>query len=104
MDQVDKYRKVILNKKIGVMVFMWVLIFGGFSTYMIEMSKLSVAGFKVTELERGIKSLEESNKKLTLKLADMKKMASIDEFSKSKNMVAIEKVDYINLTSSVAMR
>lgn len=104
MDQVEKYRKIILSKKIAVMIFMWVLIFVGFSTYMIGMSKLSVSGFKVSEVERDIKVLEDENKKLTLELSGIKKMTSIEEFSNTKKMTKVNKIDYIDLTSSVAMK
>jgi len=104
MDQVEKYRKIILSKKITVMVFMWILIFVGFSTYMISMGKLSVSGFKVSEVEKNIKILEEENKKLTLELSNVKQMASIEEFGVSKKMVKVNKIDYIDLVSSVAMK
>lgn len=104
MDQVEKYRKIILSKKVTVMAFMWVLIFVGFSTYMISMSKLSVSGFKVSEVEKNIKVLEEENKKLTLELSNIKKMATIEEFGASKKMIKVNKIDYIDLVSSVAMK
>ena len=63
MDQVEKYRKSILSNKIGIISFLWVLIFLGFFTYIFEISIISTKGFKVTELERAIKSAETTNKK-----------------------------------------
>ncbi len=104
MDQVEKYRKIILSKKVTVMVFMWVLIFIGFSTYMISMSKLSVSGFKISEVEKNIKTLEEENKKLTLELSNVTNMASIEQFGEAKKMVKVDKIDYIDSMPSVAMK
>ncbi len=104
MDQIEKYRKIILSKKITVMVFMWLLIFVGFTTYMIGMSKLSVSGFKVSEIEKNIKTLEDKNKKLTLKLSEIKKMTSIEEFSSVKKMTKVNNIEYIDLASNVAMK
>lgn len=104
MDQVEKYRKTILGKKIIVMVSMWVLILVGFSTYMIGMSKLSVSGFKISEAEKNIKNLQEENKKLAIELSEIKQMASIEEFGNSKKMVKVGNISYIELNSNVAMK
>lgn len=103
MDQIEKYRKIIIGKKITVMVFMWILIFAGFFTYIFKVNEISTKGFKVTELQKNVKNLEEENKKLTLELSEMKKMANLDSFSKDQKMVKVDKIDYLSTKSSVAI-
>jgi len=104
MDQIEKNRKSIINKKIKSIGFLCLLMTIGIFIYIFEITTISTKGFKITELEKNIKVLEDENKKLTLELANQRKMSKFEEYGKGKNMVKIETVKYITLTSNVAMK
>lgn len=104
MEQIEKYRKSVINKRITAVVILGALSVFAFVTYLQGTSKLSMSGFKVSEAERTVNELLEENKKLTLELSKIKNMASIEEYSVAKSMVKVEKVEYINTASNMAMK
>lgn len=104
MDQIEKNRKSIINKKIKSITFLCLLMTVGIFIYIFEITTISTKGFKITELEKTIKTLEDSNKRLTLSLANQRKMSKFEEYGIEKSMVKIDTVKYITLTSSVAMK
>lgn len=104
MDQVEKYRKSILNKKVKATVFTGFLILTGLFIYIFQITNISTKGFRITELERSIKTLEDENKKLTLELANSRKMSVIEEYGTANKMIKVSTVKYITLTSNVAMK
>ena len=105
MDQQSaQYKQIVINKQIRSISLTSLFIAIGFFIYIFQITSISTKGFVITELEKNIKILENENKSLTLELANAKKISNLEEYSKSRNMVGIDKINYITLTSNVAMK
>lgn len=101
--QVIQYKKN-LNKQVKALIVLGLSIIICFFIYISQIAIISSKGFIITELEKKMSTLEDQNKVLTLELTNVKEISNLEEYSKEKNMVNIDKINYISLTSNVAMK
>lgn len=72
--------------------------------YLAQANRIASRGYEIRELEEGLSRLEEENRKLELKAAELQSVKYIEEEVKHLNMVPIGKVVYITpLGSTVAL-
>lgn len=95
--------KTIKNKK-NLIVILSVLCLGLFFGRLVITNEVSIKYLEKANLENEIKEMEDIQKRLTVKLSDIKKIATIEEFGEEKNMVQIGYINYIVLNSNVAMK
>ncbi len=57
--------------------------------YFLQINSAAAKGFEIKDLEMKVEELRESNKKLELKSAELKSMASVKERIKDLNMVSV---------------
>jgi len=101
--QVIQYKKN-LNKRVKALIVLGLSIIICFFIYISQIAIISSKGFIITELEKKMSTLEDQNKVLTLELTNVKEISNLEEYSKEKKMVNIDKINYISLTSNVAMK
>ncbi|HQL11582.1 hypothetical protein KBH77_04345 [Patescibacteria group bacterium] len=101
--QVIQYKKN-LNKQVKALIVLGLSIIICFFIYISQIAIISSKGFIITELEKKMSTLEDQNKVLTLELTNVKEISNLEEYSKEKKMVNIDKINYISLTSNVAMK
>lgn len=104
MEQIEKTRKHNLRKRVSLVVVFGLLTAFTFAIHLRGTGKLSTTGRKVSELESRVRVLQEENKKLTLELSKIKNIANIEEYSVAKSMVKVDKIEYINTASNMAMK
>lgn len=95
--------KTIKNKK-NLIVILSVLCLGLFFGRLFITNEVSIKYLEKANLENEIKGLEDTQKRLTVRLSDIKKIATIEEFGEEKNMIQIGYINYIVLNSNVAMK
>ena len=97
-------RQWLLGTTFRAVLLTVVLMFG--FMYVVKTSSLSTKGYEISDLERQIQILEQSNQRLELEIASHRSMNSIQRRLASLNMVgAGGNVEYITLSgSAVAMR
>ncbi len=95
--------KTIKNRKNSIIVLS-VLCLGLFFGRLFITNEVSIKYLEKANLENEIKALEDAQKRLTVKLSDIKKIATIEEFGEEKNMIQIGYINYIVLNSNVAMK
>lgn len=101
--QVIQYKKN-LNKQVKALIVLGLSIIICFFIYISQIAIISSKGFIIAELEKKMSALQDQNKVLTLELTNVKEISNLEEYSKEKNMVNIDKINYISLTSNVAMK
>lgn len=104
MQQNDKQKNISISKTVKIITFVWILILGGFFTYVLEVNSIATKGFSVSKLEKDLKSKESEYKYLTSKLSESKEIKNIQAYVDSYKMIKVAKVEYINLSSNVAMK
>ena len=67
-------------------------------------NEVSIKYLERANLENKISALEDEQKRLTVRLSDIKKVATIEDYSEENNMIQIGYIDYIVLNSNVAMK
>ena len=101
--QVIQYKKN-LNKQVKALIVLGLSIIICFFIYISQIAIISIKGFIIAELEKKMSALQDQNKVLTLELTNVKEISNLEEYSKEKKMVNIDKINYISLTSNVAMK
>lgn len=101
--QVIQYKKN-LNKQVKALIVLGLSIIICFFIYISQIAIISSKGFIIAELEKKMSALQDQNKVLTLELTNVKEISNLEEYSKEKKMVNIDKINYISLTSNVAMK
>jgi len=95
--------KKIKNKK-NLIVVLSILCLGLFFGKLFITNEVSIKYLEKANLENEIKELEDKQKRLTVKLSDLKKIATIEEYSEKENMVEVGYINYIVLNSNMAMK
>ncbi|MCF7906397.1 hypothetical protein K9L04_00500 [Patescibacteria group bacterium] len=95
--------KKIKNKK-NLIVVLSILCLGLFFGKLFITNEVSIKYLEKANLENEIKELEDVQKRLTVRLSDLKKIATIEEYSEKENMVEVGYINYIVLNSNMAMK
>lgn len=91
------------NKK-SLIIVLSIFCFGLFFGKLFMKNEVSIKYLEKANLEYEIKKLEDEQKRLTVRLSDIKKVATVEEYSKEKNMIEVGYINYIVLNSNVAMK
>lgn len=67
--------------------------------YLAQVNSVAAKGFEIKDLEKRIEELKESNKKLELKVAELRSRGYIGEQIQKLNMVSVSSIDYLSDTS-----
>ncbi len=93
-----------IKNKRNLIIVLSIFCLGLFFGKLFIMNEVSIKYLEKANLEHKIKNLEDEQKRLTVRLSDIKKVATIEEYSKENNMVQIGYINYIVLNSNVAMK
>lgn len=73
--------------------------------YLLQTSSASTQGYKISDLEKQIRALEQKNQKLEFEIATHRSMKSIQQRLPGVELVAADKVEYVTLLApAVALR
>lgn len=76
-----------------------ILTVGGF--YLASMNNLVVRGFELQKLKRQSESLANENKEISARKVALESYRNIDSKLRDLNMVAIDKIEYLNASAEV---
>lgn len=79
--------------------FLFILIVVLFVYYIVGVNDLTVKGFKLQELKKTQKEMEDGNNNLELKIMSLQSHNNLSEKIKKLDMVAVGKIDYISNAS-----
>lgn len=85
--------------KFRAVFFSFLVIFS--LAYFWQITSLSIKGFQIKNLDKQIQQLKKDSQKLELEITAEKSMLNIDERVKGLNLVAVQKVEYLNVVSPV---
>jgi len=106
MEKQDK--KSLLNfsfkkKHISLIIISLIIVFG--VLYLLQMNQMAVKGYKIKDLENRAQELQESNKKLRLKIDEAQSLSYIQDRVADMGMVNMDRVDYVSIgVSAVATK
>jgi hypothetical protein len=72
-----------------------VLIFAAGLSYLFGMNRLMVSGFKLQALKRQVAALSDENQDIENQRVDLESYPNLEQRLKDLNMVAVDKVDYL---------
>lgn len=99
----EKMRKVFFSTSFRLSLVVFTLIFG--LLYLYQTNSVSTKGYKIYEVEKQIKELENENRRLNVEIAKIQSIQNLQERAKQSGLVAVDKIDYLtNVGSAVAMR
>lgn len=70
-------------------------------TYLFYVNRQATSGFEIKGLERKIAELEQQNKKLELKKAELQSLSEIEKSVSDLGMVSVNKIEYLPAVGSV---
>lgn len=85
--------------KFRAIVFSFLIIFS--LAYFWQVTSLSIKGFQIKNLDKQIQQLKKDSQKLELEVTAEEAMMNVDERVKGLNLVAVQKVEYLNVISPV---
>ena len=85
--------------KFRVIIFSFLIIFS--SAYFWQVTSLSMKGYQIKNLDKQIQQLKKDSQGLELEVTAEKSMLNVDERVKGLNLVAVQKVEYLNVVSPV---
>lgn len=85
--------------KLRAIIFSFLVIFS--LAYFWQVTSLSIKGFQIKNLDKQIQQLKKDNQKLELEITVEEAMMNVDARIKSLNLVAVQKVEYLNAVSPV---
>jgi len=87
-------RRATLSKIIVVLVIICGLL------YLVEINNTSVKGYEINDLEQKAKKLEEQNKNIEMKVAQLQSIKVVQDKARELGMVSVGKVGYVVSSSS----
>ncbi|MEI6627481.1 MAG: hypothetical protein WCL61_02710 [bacterium] len=95
--------KALTPVKVFVLVFLLMIVSGGFYLNLINQS--ATTGYQINELENEMTSLQDENAKLSLQYVQLKSVDNIVSYAKKSDLVAVINMEVIdNSGMAVAMR
>ena len=104
----EKFSQKMLAKKyekkkpiyfINLALITCVICFG--TAYFLQINNISSKGYQMRDLEKAITVLEEENNDLALEIINLQSLATIQEKAAGLDLVRVDNVEYLSVTSSV---
>jgi len=86
-------------KLLNLLLVVLIMVSGGF--YLSGMNNLVVKGFELQKLKRQAESLANENQEISARKVALESYHDIDSKLRNLNMVAIDKIEYLNATDEV---
>lgn len=98
----EKMRKTFSLRLVNKIIFLAAFLM--FGAYIFGANALSVKGFELSEMNKQINDLNDSNTELELNIMKLESYALVNERIKSLGLVKVEKIDYITPSIGVARK
>jgi cell division protein FtsL len=95
--------KILSSKKFLLFLSVFVVVFS-LGVYMIQVNNMATKGYEMKILEKQILELKEQNQKYSLELLELQSMQSLRNRVSELSLVEAEKINYLDINTSLAQR